>query len=62
MPTITSSPIDEGPSPFVQQNIPRNKLISVLINYLDDTEHTFYVHVSITYILGILSGYAPLEA
>ena len=41
------SSADEGPSLFVQQNVSQKKLNPAVINYLDDTQNTFYVHVSL---------------
>lgn len=39
-------PLDEGPSPFVQEGVQRKHLQSAMITFLDGTKHPFYVHVS----------------
>ena len=37
--------IDEGPSPFVQQDVSKKKLVMALVNYLDDSQLNFHIHV-----------------
>jgi hypothetical protein len=37
---------DEESSPYVQPNIPKKKLVPAVVNYLDDSQHQFYVNVS----------------
>lgn len=38
-------PVDEGPSPFVQEGVQRKYLRSATVTYLDGTKHAFYIHV-----------------
>ncbi|KAH7730140.1 FRM-1 protein [Aphelenchoides avenae] len=37
-------PVDEGPSPFVQEGVPRKHLHAASVTFLDGTKHVFYVH------------------
>lgn len=36
--------IDEGPSPFVQQDVSKKKLVMAKVNYLDDSQLNFHIH------------------
>jgi len=39
-------PAEEGPSPFVQEGVPRKALKAAVVTYLLGTKHAFYVDVS----------------